>query len=111
MCHRLLLIVLISSLLACNGGNDETSALVKRGKVVYDTVCAACHARANPTEDGPVGPAIVGSSLELLEAKVLRNEYPPGYVPKRDTKTMVPFPHVEPDLAALHAYLASLEPQ
>lgn len=110
MCHRLLPIVLISSLFACSGGDDETAALVKRGKVVYETVCTACHARADPTEDGPVGPAIVGSSLELLEAKVLRNEYPLGHVPKRDTKAMVPFPHLEPDLAALHAYLTSLAP-
>ncbi len=96
--------------LGCNqeGGSadDGNAQLIKRGKVVYETVCTACHARA-VGEDGPVGPAIAGASLELLQAKVLRNEYPAGYTPKRDTKAMVPFPHVEPDLAAIHAYLAT----
>ena len=88
------------------GTEGGDAQLVKRGKVVYETVCTACHARA-PGEPGPVGPAIAGASFELLEAKVLRNEYPPGYTPKRDTQAMVPFPHVEPDLPAIHAYLAS----
>ena len=34
-------------------------------------------------EDGSVGPAVAGASRELIEAKVLRGEYPPGYTPKR----------------------------
>jgi hypothetical protein len=38
---------------------------------------------------------------------VLRNEYPPGYVPKRDTRAMFPLVHRERDLPALEAYLAS----
>lgn len=95
--------------LGCNQGGesaDGNAQLIKRGKVVYETSCTACHARA-PAEDGPVGPAIAGSSLELLQAKVLRNEYPPGYKPKRDSNAMVALPHVEPDLPAIHAYLAT----
>ena len=44
--------------------------------------------------------------LELLQAKVLRNEYPPGYAPKRDTKAMIPLPHLEPELPAIAAFLA-----
>ena len=105
----LVLIVPLFLLSSCGGsdGDDENAALVKRGKVVYETVCTACHSRANPAEDGPVGPTIAGASLELLEAKVIRNEYPPGYTPLRDTKAMVPFAHLEPDLPALHAYLAT----
>lgn len=91
--------------LACGEAGDQQAALEKRGKVVYESVCTSCHSR-NPTQDGPVGPAIAGAALELLQAKVLRNEYPPGHVPKRDTKAMIPLPHVEPDLAALEAYLA-----
>ena len=37
---------------------------------------------------------------------MLRNEYPPGYAPKRDTKAMIPLVHLEPELPALAAYLA-----
>ena len=82
----------------------EVSA--ERGKQVYQSVCIACHAY-DPTQDGAAGPALAGSSLELLEAKVLRNEYPPGYTPKRATGNMVPLPHLEKDLPSLAAYLAS----
>ena len=57
------------------------------------------------TRDGAVGPALAGSSLALLEAKVIHNEYPPGYQPKRETGNMIPLPHLEPELRALHAYL------
>ena len=90
---------------ACGGGEDDPgAALAKRGGVVYDTNCTACHAR-DPGQKGPVGPAIADSSLELLEYKVLRNEYPPGYTPKRDTKAMIPLVHLEKDLPAIHAFL------
>jgi mono/diheme cytochrome c family protein len=107
--RRPLLTLPILTLLACGDAapDDPNAALVKRGRVVYETVCTACHARGNPAEAGPVGPALAGSSLALLEAKVLRNEYPPGHLPQRDTKAMIRFPHLEPDLPALHAYLAS----
>ncbi len=82
----------------------DPAALRKRGKVIYETQCTACHAR-NPAVDGPVGPALAGSSLALLEAKVIRNEYPPGYTPKRESAAMVALPHLEPEIPALHAFL------
>jgi mono/diheme cytochrome c family protein len=93
--------------LACSQGeaSDPQAALVKRGEQVFQNNCTACHAR-RPNEPGPVGPPVAGSSLALLEAKVLRNEYPPGYAPKRDTKAMIPLAHLEPELPALEAYLA-----
>ena len=96
--------------LACGPGSGSSgqSALAKRGKAVYQTNCIACH-NVNPAVDGAVGPALAGSSLELLQAKVLRNEYPPGYTPKRDTGAMVPLPHLEKELPALAAYLAEAE--
>ncbi len=99
----------LAVLVGCGQGSeaDPDAALIQRGKVVYETSCSACHARA-PGEDGPVGPAITGSSMELLRAKVLRNEYPAGYTPKRDTQAMVPLVHVEADLPAVHAYLESV---
>jgi mono/diheme cytochrome c family protein len=96
---------------ACSQGEtDPAAVLVKRGEQLYQTNCTACHAR-EPGRDGPVGPAVAGASLELLEAKVLRNEYPPGYTPKRDTKAMIPLVHLEPELPALAAYLGRAETQ
>jgi len=89
-----------------SGGDDP---LVARGKLVYGQACIACH-NVDPTLDGPLGPAIAGSSLALVEARVLRAEYPDGYTPKRNTRAMVALPHLEPDVPALAAYLASLTP-
>ncbi len=97
--------------LACGSGEDPGSsatALAKRGKAVYQANCIACHS-IDPSQDGGVGPALAGSSLELLQAKVLRNEYPPGYTPKRTTGNMIALPHLEPELPALAAYLAAGE--
>jgi mono/diheme cytochrome c family protein len=66
--------------------------------------CIACHAQ-DPSQDGALGPAVVGSSRELLEARVLRAEYPPGYTPKRDSQIMIALPHLANEIDALHAYL------
>ncbi len=95
--------------LACSEGApaDAKVALAARGKVVFETNCTACHAR-DPRVDGPIGPAVACASAELLAAKVIRNEYPPGYTPKRDTRAMAPLPHLEKELPALAAYLQSL---
>jgi len=103
-----LLAPLVAAAVACSEGvtSDSQAALVKRGQQVYAINCTACHA-PEPTLAGPVGPAVAGSPLALLEAKVLRNEYPPGYTPVRSTSAMVPFAHLEPDLPALAAYLAA----
>jgi mono/diheme cytochrome c family protein len=105
---RLRLALPLALTLACSEGetSDPQAALVKRGQQVYAINCTACHA-LEPTQVGPVGPAIAGSPLALLEAKVLRNEYPPGYTPQRDTRAMIPFAHLEPELPALAAYLAA----
>ena len=107
--HRRWLLLLPLFAFACSQGeaSDSQAALVKRGEQVFLTNCTACHARS-PSEPGPLGPPVAGASLALLEAKVLRNEYPPGYTPQRDTKAMVPLVHLEPDLPALAAYLESL---
>jgi hypothetical protein len=42
---------------------------------------------------------------ELLEARILRADYPAGYKPKRDTRQMVAFPQLAPHIDALAAYL------
>lgn len=84
---------------------DDPAELATRGKAVYTANCIACH-NTQPELDGAIGPAIAGASFELIEARVMRNEYPEGYTPKRDTKAMIALPYLEKDLAALVAYLA-----
>ncbi len=81
-----------------------------RGKQVYMTICIACHG-PDPSKDGPIGPAIAGSSKELVEARVIYGSsnygksYPAGYTPKRNTRMMTPFPQVKNDIEHLAAYL------
>lgn len=105
---------LIASVLlafACTKKNSgETSApltpeaLTAQGKQVYMANCIACH-NTNPTLDGAIGPAIQGSSVDLIRTKVLKGEYPEGYIPKRKTKLMAPLPHLESSVDKLAAYL------
>lgn len=97
------------SLAACK--KEELSpeqARVRKGQTLYTLHCTACHNPSDPKRDGGLGPAIAGSSLELLEARVLRGAYPEGYTPKRATHIMQKLPLVQEDVEALHAYLNSL---
>ena len=94
---------LLCALAACNGRKQD-DPLVARGRGVYMANCIACH-NPNPRKDGNVGPALYGSSEELLRARVLEIRYPPGYTPKRPTKVMPPLPHLKPEIGALHAFL------
>lgn len=91
---------------ACSGGGEsELSPLAREGRSVYLNVCIACH-NGDPNEDGALGPAIAGASEELLHARVVRGEYPPGYAPRRpDSAVMPAFPYLEEDIPALAAYL------
>ena len=92
---------------ACSSGEPaEIPDLAKRGERVYQNVCIACH-NGNPNLDGAIGPAIAGSSRELLEARVVRGEYPQGYTPKRPgSLTMPRLDYLADQIDALHAYLA-----
>ncbi len=82
--------------------------LRSRGQQVYMSNCTSCH-NANAKLDGPVGPAVAGSSLELLKARVLTKGYPAGYKPKRATGVMPALPHLAPEVEALAEYLNNLE--
>jgi mono/diheme cytochrome c family protein len=84
----------------------DPAQLAKRGRTVYMANCIACHSQ-DPAQDGALGPAVAGSSRELLEARVMRGEYPEGYTPKRPSKVMIPLPHLEGELDALAAFLAT----
>ncbi|HXG50778.1 MAG TPA: cytochrome c [candidate division Zixibacteria bacterium] len=103
-----LLTVLGLLISACSreGGPTAPSSDWAKGRAVYVANCVACH-NNDPSRDGPIGPAISGSSLELLEARVLRTEYPPGYKPKRNTRVMPTFPFLKSEVPYLAAYLQS----
>ena len=84
---------------ATTGTGDAT-----RGRQVWLAQCVACH-NSDPARDGPLGPAVKGSSRELLEARVLRAEYPPGHTPKRDSRVMPARPDLKDSITDLAAYL------
>lgn len=86
------------------GVETGLSPAAERGRQVYLAQCTACHA-PDPAQPGSLGPPVRGASRDLLEAKLLRGTYPPGYVPKRRTSLMPPQPAVAQDLAALAEYL------
>jgi mono/diheme cytochrome c family protein len=75
-----------------------------KGKQVWMSQCVACH-HTDPAKDGPIGPSVRGSSQALLEARVVRGTYPPGYTPKRDSKVMPPRPDLVASVPDLAAYL------
>lgn len=84
------------------------SALIARGRTAYVAHCTACH-NSNPSRAGVVGPDVRGSSLELLEARIVHGTYPAGYKPKRETSQMAKLPYLKPELEALHSYLNAPE--
>jgi mono/diheme cytochrome c family protein len=94
----------LTASLATACGDSGLGPEAARGKQVYVSQCTSCHA-ADPAQPGPVGPPVKGSSRALLEAKVVRGTYPPGYQPKRPTTVMPPQPHLAPDIPALAEFL------
>ncbi len=92
--------------LAAGCGGPPLSPEAEQGRQVYLAQCTVCHA-ADPAQAGPVGPPVRGSSRELLEAKLLRGAYPPGYQPRRPTSVMPRMPQVAGQLDELAAYLSS----
>jgi mono/diheme cytochrome c family protein len=107
--RRAAVVAAACALAACSGETrPDASAAVESGRAVYTNVCVVCH-HADPRERGALGPPLAGAALELLEAKVLRGEYPPGYTPKQAGATMPRYEFVAPKLADVAAYLASVE--
>jgi len=104
---RLGLALIAGAAMACAGESEESGdPVVARGEKIYRNVCVVCH-DADPNQSGPLGPAIADTTRELLEAKLLRGEYPAGYAPKRNSQQMPRFEFLEPDLDDIAAFLAS----
>jgi mono/diheme cytochrome c family protein len=96
----------VLTLAACNKQElAPEQARVQKGRTLYSLRCASCHHPADPRRDGSLGPAIAGSGRALLEARILRAEYPPGYTPKRATRLMPKLTATPGELEALHAFL------
>lgn len=97
-------LVVLAAAVASGCSESSTDPLAQRGRQVYLAQCTQCHA-VDPSQAGPVGPPVKGSSRELLEARILRGAYPPGYKPKRSTSVMPPQPALSAEIPALAAYL------
>ncbi len=89
---------------ACTKKPSAPVPLERQGQSLYQAHCTACHS-SNPKMDGPLGPAVFGSSEELLEKRLVHGGYPAGYTPKRQTKIMTLLPFLKDQIPALHAYL------
>ena len=98
--------LLALAVIACSKKSEHASQNPdwERGRAVYVANCVACH-NSDPSKDGPIGPALKGSSKELIESRVLRTEYPAGYKPKRNTKIMPTFPFLKSEIPYLAVYL------
>jgi mono/diheme cytochrome c family protein len=108
-----LLLLLLAGFSACTKKEPQAppspltgEALVERGKTIYKTNCISCH-NPQPSKTGAVGPDVAGSSLELLESRILTVKYPEGYKPKRGTALMPAMPYLKNEIQALHAFLTS----
>ena len=83
-------------------GNPE------EGERVYRESCMPCHG-PDPALDGPIGPRIKGATPGLIEARVMRATYPPGFRPQRPTRLMPAMPQLQGALPHLAAFLAEKE--
>jgi mono/diheme cytochrome c family protein len=102
----ILLLTLTFCLSACPSSRPRSP--VERGRQIYLANCITCH-NPDPTKRGGSGPEIAGAPRELIEARVLRAGYPPGYTPKRTTKSMIALPHLAPVIDDLAAFLAAAQ--
>jgi mono/diheme cytochrome c family protein len=87
-------------------------ALIQKGQRIYLTQCTSCHNR-DPNKKGGVGPELIDTPLEVMQAKVVTGRYPEklpaGFTPKRTTKAMKAFPALKNDVSAIYAYIISIK--
>jgi mono/diheme cytochrome c family protein len=101
---RVFIYAALLSGMSCTKKEAKPVIPAKEGQRLYAVHCTSCHA-PDPKKDGALGPAIWGSSVELLERKLVHGDYPPGYPPKRPSKVMVVLPFLKDQIPNLHAYL------
>ncbi len=101
--HRTLIALALVLTAACQP--KDADPRVTRGRQAYMGTCIACH-NMNPKLDGAIGPAVAGATRELLEAKILRAEYPPGYKAKRTTQAMPKQPAMAASIEDLAVFLS-----
>ena len=97
----------VSELQLENNINDQSITLIgdpAKGKAIYYLNCISCH-NLDPKKQGSIGPQIYGSSKELLLKKILFGKYPKNYKPKRSGGSMPLQPHLDKEIANLHAFL------
>lgn len=89
-----------------NASSAATTGNAEKGEEIYRANCYACHG-VDPSHDGPLGPAIRGSSEKLMKIRLQKGGkyYPRGYTPKRQTAVMPPMAHLVPHLKDLLAYI------
>lgn len=102
--RRVLAVIVLAAAVAGCSSQETLSPEAERGRQIYLAQCTSCHS-SDPVQNGPLGPAVKGSSRELLEARLLRGTYPPGYTRKRPSAVMQPMPHLAGSLDDLAAYL------
>ncbi len=106
MLHRYLQVGIGCALLVVVGCSEAMPTTpAERGRRVYLSACTTCH-NSDPSLTGRTGPPVAGSSRELIEARVLRAQYPAGYTPQRDSKAMLALPHLAPYIDDLTSFLA-----
>ena len=88
------------------GAVSDGAGNAERGEKVYRASCFSCHG-VDPARNGPLGPAIKGSSKALLTIRLQKGglHYPPGYKPKRKTAVMPPMANLVPKVDDLLAYI------
>jgi len=97
-------LAVVAALAGCSEHSGPEGPAAEHGRQVYLAQCIACH-NPDPSRAGPVGPPLRGSSRELLDAKVVKGTYPPGYTPKRPTTVMPLQPALQAEIASLAAFL------
>ncbi len=85
---------------------DKT--LIQEGKRLYIANCIRCH-NANPTLPGVLGPELYTTPEAVFHTKVPHGKYPAGYTPKRKTRVMPKFKHLEKHVDKLYLYIQSFK--
>jgi mono/diheme cytochrome c family protein len=85
---------------------------IEKGKRLYVANCLRCH-NSDPNERGSIGPEVVDSPLSVMTSKIMTGKYPdplpPGFIPKRKSRAMMPIPRLQNDIPAIWAYVQSVK--